>query len=351
VRVVSQTTSTLGNPNLQWETTTSLNLGLDFAVLNSRINGAVEYYFATTTDMLYEVNLPNIGGISSTFTNLGEIKNKGLELTINSINVQKNDFNWNSTFTFSRNRNEIVSLLGHDNDGDGIEDDLITSGLFIGESRHSIYTYNVLGLYQLGDTDIPGNSGPGLYKYEDISGPDGGPDGVINSTYDRKIIGYSSPAYRWSFRNTFSYKNFSLMIFLNSIQGGNDHYIGSIQGPTGGQRDDNVRKNNWGVEHSEFWWTPQNTDSPFKELFAYDPVQRNRYFQRSFVRLQDVSLSYKLGSSVVKKLGIQDLSVFVSGKNLYTWTDWYGLDPEAGHGFLTSHPVLKNITCGINLSF
>ncbi len=346
-----QTTSTLANADLKWETTSSFNLGFDFAVLNSRINGAIEYYYSTTNDMLYNVPLPNMGGISSTFINLGEIKNKGLEITINSINLDINDFRWNSTVSYSRNRNEIVSLLGKDHDGDGIEDDLISSGLFIGKSINAIYTYNVLGLYQLGDTDMPSNSGPGLYKYEDIGGHEGAPDGVISSEYDRKIIGYEDPAYRWSFKNTFSYKNFSLMIFLNSIQGGNGRYIGSISGPTGGSRDDNVRRDNYGIEHSEFWWTPQNTDSPFKELFAYDPVQNNRYFQRSFVRLQDVSLSYRLNSSTIKKLGIQDLNIFVSGKNLITWTDWYGLDPETGHGFMTSHPLLKNYTCGINLSF
>jgi TonB-dependent starch-binding outer membrane protein SusC len=343
---MSQTTSTLANPDLKWETTTSFNIGLDFAVINSRINGAIEYYLSSTTDMLYRVDLPVLGGISSTFTNLGEIKNRGLEITLNTININNRNFNWESGIVFSRNRNKIVSLLGIDNDGDGMEDDLVAEGLFIGEPISAIFSYNCLGLYQLDDTDIPADSGPGLYRWEDLNG-----DGNITAEADRKIIGYSDPGYRWSFKNTFNYKNFSLMVFLNSIQGGKNYYYDAISGPTGGARDDNVRRDNWGVEHAEFWWTPQNPDSPFKELFAYDPVQTHRYFQRSFVRLQDVSLSYEFASSFINQLNFKRLSVFVSGKNLYTWTNWYGLDPETGDEFRTSHPLLRNITLGVNVSF
>ena len=343
---MSQTTSSLANPDLKWETTTSLNLGLDLAFLNSRINGAIDYYISTTNDMLYQVQLPVLGGIGSTYTNLGEIKNRGLEITLNTFNIQRGDFNWESTVVFSRNRNKISTLLGRDDDGNGIEDNLISEGLFIGEPISAIYTYNVLGLYQLTDNDIPTNSGPGLYRYEDLND-----DGQITSQFDRKIIGYSDPSYRWSFKNTFSYKNFSLMVFINSIQGGKDYYYGAITGPTGGAIDDNVRRDNFGVEHSDYWWTPRNTDSPFKELFAYDPIGNNRYFQRSFVRLQDVSLSYRFDPSLFNRLKMPEFSMFVSGKNLYTFTDWLGLDPELGLGFRASHPLLRNITFGIDISF
>jgi hypothetical protein len=211
-----------------------------------------------------------------------------------------------------------------------------------------------LGLYQLNDTDIPSNSSPGLYRYEDING-----DGSITAGADRKIIGYRDPAYRFGIKNTFYYKNFSLMIFLNSIQGGKDYYYAAMQGPYGGAIDDNVRRDNRGVEHMKYWWTPQNPNAPFKELFMYDPIGNDRYFQRNFIRLQDVSLSYRVDPSFTKKLKIEALNVYVSGKNLYTWTKWYGLDPEYekavdniwGLGFTYSYPVLKNWTFGINISF
>ena len=141
------------------------------------------------------------------------------------------------------------------------------------------------------------------------------------------------------------------MVFINSIQGGKDYYYGAITGPTGGAIDDNVRRDNFGVEHFDYWWTPRNPDSPFKELFAYDPLQNNRYFQRSFIRLQDVSLSYRFDPSLFKRLKVPEFSMFVSGKNLYTLTDWLGLDPELGLGFRASHPLLRNITFGIDISF
>lgn len=343
---MSQTTSTLSNPDLKWETTTSLNIGLDFAVLNSRISGAIDYYLSNTTDMLYQIQLPVLGGISSTFTNLGKIANRGLEISLNTVNLKFNDFTWESNIVFSRNRNKIVSLLGRDDDGDGNEDDLVSEGLFIGEPISAIYTYNVLGIYQLDDTDIPKNSGPGLYRYEDLNG-----DGQITSQFDRKIIGYKDPSYRWSFKNTLSYKNFSLMIFLNSIQGGRNYYVGAIQGPTGSAIDDNVRRDNFGVEHFKHWWTPLNTNSQFKELFAYDPIQTYRYFDRSFVRLQDISLSYRFDPSKIKRINIPEFNFFVSGKNLYTWTDWLGLDPELELGFRASEPLLRNITFGFDVTF
>jgi TonB-dependent starch-binding outer membrane protein SusC len=341
-----QTPITMANPDLKWETTTSLNFGLDYGIFDSRINGSFDYYLSTTNDMLYQVEIPAIGGITSTYVNLGEIKNKGLEITLNTINMKGADFGWESTIAFSQNRNEIVTLLGRDDNNDGVEDNIISSNLFIGQPVHTVYSYNVLGLYQLGDTDIPTNSGPGLYKYEDLND-----DGAISSQFDRKIIGYGDPSYRVSFSNRFTYKNFSLLIFLNSIQGGKDQYYSSIEGPTGGAIDDNVRKTNYGVEHSKYWWTPQNTDSPFKELFAYDPIQSYRYFQRSFVRLQDVSLSYRFDLSKLSRLKVQELSMFISGKNLYTWTKWFGQDPEVGSGFITDAPLLMNITYGINLVF
>ena len=149
------------------------------------------------------------------------------------------------------------------------------------------------------------------------------------------------------------------MVYITSVQGGKKYYYGDIQGPYGGAVDDNVRRDNRGVEHMKYWWTPQNPGSPFKELFRIDPVGNNRYFQRSHVRLQDVSLSYRFDSSLTKKLKIDALSVYVSGRNLYVWTKWLGLDPSSpstsndntGYGFVSDYPLLRNYTFGVNVSF
>lgn len=345
---MGMSTATMGNDDLKWETTRSLNFGIDFNVLNFRLGGSIDYYISNTVDMLFDVSLPLIGGIGSSLTNLGKMKNHGLEIQLNSTNIRRNKFDWKTDVIFSLNRNRIVSLLGIDANNDGVEDNIITENLFIGQPVNTVYGYNVLGLYQLGDDHIPNNSGPGLYRYEDVNG-----DGIISPS-DRKILGYGDPSFTMGIRNTFNYGPWNLMFFVNTMQGGKSRFWAPITGPTGANIDDNVRKQNYGVEHFQFFWTPSNPNSPFKELFKADPIQNNRYFQRNFVRLQDVSLSYNLPADKIgffKTSGFSGISIYVSGKNLITWTKWYGQDPEVGSGFLVGHPVLRNYNVGLNISF
>lgn len=143
---------------------------------------------------------------------MGEIANQGIELTLNATPIRNKNFSWDVTFNFSRNKNKINHLLG-DVNGDGIEDDLVSSNLFIGQSLSTIYHYDVDGIYQLND-NIPEGYYPGSYRIVDHSG-----DGKLSAD-DRIILGQSDPAYRFSLHNTFRYKGFTLKIFLNSVQGG-----------------------------------------------------------------------------------------------------------------------------------
>lgn len=343
--------ASLSSSELKWETTTGLNLALDFNLFDYRLGGTLEYYNTKTEDILYNIRIPNITGFDSQTTNIGQVNNWGIEATLNTVNIRTKNFTWNSTFSFSRNRSSVESVLGKDDDGDGKEDDLISSGLFIGEPQSAIYTYNYQGIYQLGDDDIPSNSEAGLYRWEDISGPDGEPDGVISPTYDRKIIGYSAPAYRWSLLNEFKYKNFSLMVFINSIQGGKDSYYANNQ-VLHGLEGINTLRHNGSVEAADKYWSPTNTNAIFRQLYQPDPFSNARYFQRSFVRLQDVSISYDMPKALLTDLGVSELKLFASGKNLYTWTKWMGGDPELGHGLSQSYnPLLRTFTLGLNLTF
>ena len=343
--------ASLSSSELKWETTTGLNFALDYYLFDYRLGGTLEYYNTKTKDILYNVKIPNIAGFSSQKTNIGQVDNWGIEATLNSVNIKTKDFTWNTTFTYSRNRSSVVSVLGNDDDGDGKEDDLISSGLFIGEPKTAIYTYNYQGIYQIGDDDIPSHARPGLYRWEDLSGPDGEPDGEISPTYDRKIIGYSSPAYRWSLNNEFKYKNFSLMVFINSIQGGKDRYYNRNSLFHNFNGIDTYR-NNSSEESVGLYWTPTNTDAIFRQLESGDQRSNNRYFQRSFVRLQNVSLSYDMPKALLTDVGISEVRIFASGKNLYTWTNWLGGDPELGNGLSqTSYPLLRTFTLGLNLTF
>ncbi len=344
----------LVNSSLGWETTTGINLGLDFAVLNSRIHGNIEYYRNNTKDALYSISIPYMTGFSSISTNIGKVANKGLEFTIGATVIKRGDFSWNASVNFSRNRNWIKSILGQDDDGDGVEDDLATSELFIDEPTDVIYDYKIIGMWQLEDDangDIPSGFYPGTYKIEDISGPDGEPDGSYSSTYDKKILGYGDPSYRMGIANTFKYKNFSLYAFVNTIQGGKDYYKGADTLPKGSNTTtetygySNVPAGGWD------YWMPNNTDARFRRPDTYGSYNPDRYMQRNFIRLQDVSLSYNLPKKIASKLDMGNAKIFVSGKNLVTITKWRGWDPETGQEFELGTPVMKNWTIGVNVEF
>ena len=143
---MGQMISTMSNPDLKWEKTTGINVGFDFAVLNNRITGTLEFYTNITKDLLYDLAIPTMTGFKFVSSNVGEIRNKGFEFNITSHNIVNRDFEWDTTINFSTNSNEIVTLTGQDLDGDGKEDDLIASNLFIGEAINSIYGYEIDGM-------------------------------------------------------------------------------------------------------------------------------------------------------------------------------------------------------------
>ena len=344
--------TSMANNELGWETTTGINIGIDYAILNSRIRGNVEYYNNNTSDILYNIQLPQMTGFTSIATNIGKVHNHGVEFSLIGVPVKTRDFFWESTLNFSSNRNKIVSILGFDNNNDGKEDDLVSNQLFIGEPQKVIYDYQIIGMWQFADKDagtIPSGFYPGTYMIADLNGPDGVPDGAYSATYDKKILGYKDPAYRFSWANRINYKQFSLYMVVNSIQGGKNYYMG----------DDSPQSTLWAkVEQLRYlnvpsgawdYWMPENPNAYYRRLdtgAAYDP---RRYSQRNFIRLQDLSISYSFDKKLINKLDISALKVYVSGKNLLTITDWKGLDPETGQGFAPGLPVMRNYTFGINV--
>ncbi len=351
---MAQWISALANADLQWEKTATSNLGIDFSVLDFRLSGSIDAYVGNTSQLLYNIDIPVVNGFGSISTNIGKMQNRGLELSLNGTPVKQKDFKWDINFNFSLNRNKVVSINGTDANKDGVEDDIISgsgNSILMGKPYGLWYDYNIIGMWQIADgANIPTGFTFGTYKLQDISGPEGVPDGAWTAAYDRSVIGYKDPSYRFSVQNSFSYKNLELKIFVNSIQGGNNYYKAVAVGNWANI--DNLKQLNSPVWD---WWTPENPNAKYRRLGDYPkPVGESvhPYSSRSFVRLQDVSLSYNLNSDFLTKYGFRNCRIYVSGKNLKTWTNWEGWDPETGASLSPGGiPVMKSYSIGLNVEF
>lgn len=342
---IGLSTRTLANPNLGWETTESFNVGADIQVFSKRINASVNFYSSKTFDLLLNQTIPNTNGFENFLRNIGETKNTGFELDLKTVNIQKGSFTWNTNLAFSLNRNEVVKLTGRDLNKDGVEDDDIASGWFIGYPLGSNFDYVFDGIFQQGDdlSSIPGAK-IGDIKFRDVSGPNGVPDGKI-TPLDRMVVGNNQAKFNMGITNIFSYKNLSLSVALNIREGGDSR--NSLLNP-GSNFFDQANFLNTP------YWTASNPINTNARINYRNPLGYGFYQDRSFVRLQDVSLSYNVPDKWINKLKISGLQVYVSGKNLYTWTKWDGWDPEYGGGDRdpeNNGPLLKTFVGGINLSF
>jgi TonB-dependent starch-binding outer membrane protein SusC len=260
--------------------------------------------------------------------------------------LKNKDLRWDITVNFSQNKNKIVRLLGEDLNKDGVEDDLVASGLFIGKPIRTIYDYKVESVYGLDDTKITGFEA-GSYKIVDQDG-----DGKISADKDRVILGQRDPAYSFGIQNSLSYKGFTFRFFLNSFQGGKDSYLqGNHLDGYNGTKGNASNSNSFNFAQ---YWSPANPTAQYSNPWVGTPVPGARkFFQRNFTRLQDVSLAYTLDKGLLKKLNAQTMKIFVSGKNLMTLTDWDGWDPETGQGVSSFQPfpVMKSYAVGLELSF
>lgn len=348
-----QLMKTLPNPDLKWETTKSVNLGLDFSVLGGRLFGNYEFYVSKTSDLLYDVEIPHMNGMvtNSIPTNIGKLRNIGHEFSITGIPIVNKDFQWTITANFSLNKNKVESILGIDANKDGREDDLVASNIFIGEPLDPIYDYNIIGMWQVEDYNkgiIPDGFLYGTYKIEDVNH-----DNAYTAGDDRKILGYKDPLYRFSIQNNFTYKDFELNIFINSVQGGKNHYLGQPAGKL--VIPDHLLSNSF----MKFdYWTPENPDARYRQLGFYTNSLGSGfspYISRSFVRLQELSLAYNLPKKFLSKIHVNRAKVFISASNLFTITGWDGWDPEAGQGISYDldggYPTMKSYTLGLNFEF
>jgi TonB-linked SusC/RagA family outer membrane protein len=346
--VVSQLyVTTMANPNLKWEQTSAFNIGLDFSLLNNVLGGSIDVYKGKTTNLLVSRSLPNVVGFSSVQTNLGEVDNKGLEISLTSTNINRKNFRWNTSFNFSLNRNEIVHLYGNMvnvTDADGHvtgqkEASDISNKWFIGHPIDAVWDIKVLGVYQSNEADqakVYGQS-PGDFKLQDVN------QDKKYTNDDRQFIGYSKPRYQWTLRNNFNFLNNFEFSFLIYSQWG---FMSSF----------NAAKNRDGFPDRTDgyvypYWTPDHAENTFARIFSSDgSAGYNVYRDRNFIRLDNVALAYSLPKQLLEKAKIQDLKFYFTVKNAAVYkTDWQYWDPEWASN-VGPGPTPRTFTFGFNLT-
>lgn len=329
-----QRMTTLGNPGLGWETTTSINGGFEVDLLGRKLHWEVDAYKSKTTDQIFNRTIPVMGsGITSQQSTMGRVDNFGIESTLRADILNNKDWRWDATLNFTMNRNKLVELYG-----DG-EDD-ITNNLFLGKSLGAIYNYRIIGVVQETDKDYIAANGavPGDYMFANL---DGSEDGRITAT-DREILGYSKEAFRMSLSSNLSYKNLTLYVMFNGVFGGNGY--GLAQNTTAYNSYEGMQYLNT-VYHP--YWTPENKSNkyPRPKYNGQTPLQ-----SYGFVRLQDVNLSYNFRGSWMKKAGIGSLQLYVSGRNLFFIAPhWEFSDPEVRNS--RSQQLARTYTFGVNVRF
>ncbi len=333
----------MGNDNLQWEKTKGLNTGVDFGLLNNRISGSIDVYKSSTYDMLLKQLLPKLTGFVDVYSNMGKLQNTGVDLTLNTKNIVKDQFNWSSTLVFSRNKNKITEVYGN-----GKED--LGNRWFIGQPIGVIYDYTKVGIWQEDEIASGANKGwDDAAQAGDLKLADLNADGKIDDG-DRSVLGQTAPKWTAGLTNTFSYKAFTLNIFINTVQGAlrNNPQIG-------GASDEMGRRS---TPAALGYWTPENKSNEWRSLGNHSNIHGYGFpSNASFTRLKDVTLSYTMPQQLVEKIGVQGLTVYASGRNLYTWTNWLGWDPEArditrgSTNDAINYPMVRTYVLGVNLSF
>ncbi|MEO8111149.1 MAG: SusC/RagA family TonB-linked outer membrane protein, partial [Ginsengibacter sp.] len=342
--------SNLGNADLHWEETKGSNVGVDFSLFDNRVGGTVDLFRTTTSDIILKRNLPIITGYSSILDNLGSTRNKGIEVTLNTININSGAFKWETSLNYSSYKNTIVSLYGNlDSTGHEVSD--IGQGLFIGQSRYVIYDYTLEGVWQEGEdpSGVDPAAKPGFLKFKDISGPDGKPDGKIDAN-DKSIIGSRLPKWSGGITNTFSYKNFHLSVFFQTSQGALRNNVNLTFADEAGRMN---------IPAEIDYWTKDNpiNDRPSLSAAAVSGTRGYGYPKdASYTRLKDVTFSYTFPQSILNHVKLASVTLYASGRNLYTWTKWQGWDPEQDFTFrgsgdwVNNYPPVRSIVFGANIT-
>ncbi|MBN2215669.1 MAG: TonB-dependent receptor [Bacteroidales bacterium] len=373
--LTSVPTVAVGNVLLTWEKTYTLNIGVDFGLFRNRVDGSVDFYNADTKGIIFDRDLPFSGGgfgpkaPYKLASNIGRMKNNGIEITVNSRNIQTQAFQWSTNFTFARNWEEITSI---DLGADITVDDLISLGLFMGEPLHTFYDYKKTGIWQQGEEADAAVFGlePGDVKiessltkqsdgiwYKTITDDEGNDSIVeytavspytINASDDRQIIGQGTPKWTAGLQNTFTYKGFDLSIFLTARWGQ------MIEGQLLGYFD-HGRIN---LPDNYDYWTETNPTNdyprPYQRRTARysSPVAGLSYVDASYLKIKNITMGYTIPKSLINRTGLSNFRIYGTVYNSLILTKSHllkGIDPETGAS--DSFPLYKQLVFGVNVSF
>ena len=320
----------LPNPNLKWEQTASLNVGLDFSVLKERISGSVDVYNKKTTDLLVRPTVTSVTGYQNVYSNLAEVNNKGIEITLNSQNITDGKIKWNSSFNFALNRNKIVKLATTANEPG--------NGWFIGQDIDVIWDYKILGVWQENEIAEANKFNKGIkagdFKLED---PDGN---YVYTESDKQFQGYKTPRFTWSLRNEFNiYKSFDFSFLLISNWGQYKQFdqAKNQPGSVGFARQ---------TSYQIPYWTPANPINDYARLNSGASGTSFSVFRKnSFIRLNTIALAYTLPANLLNSLKVKGAKVYMNVNNAAVYaTDWNFWDPQ------NNGPTPRYYTLGLNVS-
>lgn len=346
--------SSFGNPDLKWEVTNQYDLGIELGLFENRVDFMLDLYYKRTNDLLLNAPIPWSTGLSSVTQNIGSVENKGIELSLNTVNISTNDFVWTTSLNWAANRNEILKL--------GVNNDDIFPGpwflgqtniLRVGESIGSLWGYKRLGTWGTDEADEAAqfNRLPGDLKWADLND-----DGILDAQ-DETIIGRAYPKWTMNISNTFSYKNFDFTFDIRFVEGVNivnatKHSVEDRQAIASG------------LKTILDAWTPENQDTYIAEIrhynAGYDTHMDDWWTEDgSFIRGQNFVLGYSLPEVAAQNIGLQKLRFYVSSQNLFVISDYTGYDPEATTfgGNLTQnieffqYPKPRTFNVGVNVSF
>lgn len=341
-----------GTPSLTWEKQKQANIGLDLGFFDNRLNVSMDAFYITNSDLLMQHSLSTTSGYTYTIENIGEMTNRGFEVTIDATPVKTRDFTWNVSANLSLDNNKVTKLYG------GVEEILSgdrTGNIFLDESLSTIYTLKSGGIAteenrELWEgVDFNGKTvGVGDLFALDINGPEGEPDGIVDS-YDRYIYGDADPDFYGGFATDFSWKGLTLNAVFNYSVGGKmiSSYYESLLNSVG---------LSYATPDLLDRWSPENPGAEFPRVITnasgynrYAAGDTDRYIQdSSYLRLATLSLSYNLPKSLLSRFYINSLRVYFTASNVFTITGYKGFDPEYGD---YNYPPTRTYTLGLNFSF